>query len=194
MELKKSLDRACEHELGKPDNTKKAFEKVKVERAMDLSDLESQIFTGMRRRKRAHDHSQHHGHNSHGLTCYAVRLAGNGAAFDAGTLDTLNATDIKNCLYELGSVKLDPAQAKVLWNKLTHSGTLPNGIGDISPGDLRAAGYILNGIQLHDVESLNFTNPDVVAAFGRPLGFSKTLVTYNSFIFYLNRSLFFINL
>jgi len=170
-ELKKSLEKACEKRLGRVDETRKVFERVRAERAMDLNDLESQILT---RKKRAHAHGKH----KRGLSCFAVRLARTPTEFDHDTLGTLKAKDIKNCLYELGSVKLGHSEERLLWEKLVEA----NGgqVRNIPADQLRNAGFILNGIKPEEVNDLNLADDDVLAAFGRPLGFPKTLVRIES--------------
>lgn len=165
-ELKKSLDRSCDKRLGRPDDMKKTYERVRAERAMDLSDLESQILT---RRKRAHNHSKH----KKGLKCFALRLAKSPADFDHEMLSTIKPKEMRHCLYELGSVKLPHADERLLWEKLAEAN---GGVQYIPADQLRNAGYILNGIKSEEVNELNFADEDVLAAFGRPLGFSKTIV------------------
>lgn len=172
-ELKKALDVNCKHELKEQDvqetRPKQNLEKVKSEMAFDLEDLESQILT---RRKR-HDHSEHeHSHEGSELTCFKVRLTGSAAQFSKEQLETLKESEMGNCIYELGVEPLGVENARVLWKKML--ATRPN--NRVTAEDVRYAGHILSGITLNDVNELDLKDPDIVLAFGKPLGLSKNVL------------------
>lgn len=174
-ELKKALDANCRHTLaseGPTPSPKATLDKVKSELAFDLDDLESQIITG--RRRRSDDSS-----SSGPLTCFKVRVVGNGAHFSKEQLETLSPLEMKDCLYELGSEPLTHDNARILWSKLVQSKERAGGVVVLGPDDLRYGGAILSGIRLSDVNSLNLGDWDIVYPFGKTLGLTKNVVSSN---------------
>ncbi|CAG7819737.1 unnamed protein product, partial [Allacma fusca] len=162
-EMKKSLYASCKHDVGVDQQAHKfAMEKVKTEADFDLSDLESQI---IRRRKRESDDAP--------LNCYAVRIIGSTKPFDKERLESIEDKDIHNCLYELGKDPLSTDVAKSLWEKLLRN---KDGLENLAPTDYMFAGHILSGIRQEDVPKLDLSDPDVVSAFGEPLGLSKSML------------------
>lgn len=173
-ELKKALDVNCRHELGIKDEAaqtqtpKRTMDKVKSELVFDLDDLESQIIT---RRKRS---------SAEELTCFKVRLTGSAAHFSKEQLESLKQSEIDNCIYELGSEPLALENARVLWKKLLASKN-----NRVTANDVQYAGHVLSGITLSDVNDLDLNDPDIVLAFGKPLGLSKNVVRVNRKINFL---------
>jgi len=160
-ELKKSLDANCKHELGDEvvEQPKKVLEKVKSELTFDLDDLESQIIS--RRRRRSVDN----------MNCFKVRLTGSGSAFSKEQLETLSENELDNCIYELGSEPLPVDNARVIWKKLLSAKN-----NQVTAEDIQYAGYVLSGITINDVNDLDLADPDIVLAFGKPLGLSKNVL------------------
>ncbi|ODM99724.1 Stereocilin [Orchesella cincta] len=160
-ELKKALEANCKHELGEDvvEHPKKVVERVKSELTFDLDDLESQIIT--RRRRRSVDN----------LNCFKVRLTGSGSAFSKEQLETLDENELDNCLYELGVDPLTVDNARVIWKKLLASRN-----NQVKAEDVQNAGHILSGITINDVNELDLADPDIVLAFGKPLGLSKNVL------------------
>lgn len=165
-ELKKGLDVNCQHELKEQDlpvlQPKQVVEKVKSEMVFNLDDLESQIIS---RRKRDNSEEDQ-------LTCFKVRVAGSATHFTKEHLETLKEDEMDSCLYELGREPLGVENARVLWKKLLAS----RSDNRVTADDVRYAGHILSGITLNDVNELDLKDPDIVLAFGKPLGLSKSVL------------------
>ena len=170
-ELKKALNVNCKKEANGLDlqEHKRQLERAKTE--VDLDDLESQIISGRRRRRETDDSKEYQVL----VTCYKVRIIGSAAPLDKESVESIPDGDVHNCIYELGKDPVGPEIARVLWEKLIRN---RGGIGSLTSTDYRYAGHILSGIRLEEVSQLDFSDPDIVAAFGRTPELSKTIVSF----------------